>query len=92
MRQEGLECTEGYTNVIDLNECNQAVDMLKAMGDIAGGAYPGSWGDHIPGCFEGYGSWNGGPGNGNLHFNQNSDSTGSRGYRICTKGTSNKFY
>ena len=92
MNEEGSECTQGYTQIMDENECRNAVDVLKDEGDVAQGVFTGSWADHVPGCFEGYGSWNGGPGNGNLHLNQISDSKGSRGYRICKKVTSKRFY
>ena len=86
MEVEGLKCPVGYEQVMDQSECrNNAFDILKKKGDlnIVHSQYLGTWSDHVPGCFEGYGSWNGGPGNGNLHFGTNGASTGSRGYRIC---------
>ena len=86
MTKEELKCPKGSTQVMDQNECrNEAFKALKGEGhlNIVHGHFLGTWGDHVPGCFEGYGSWNGGSGNGNLHFGTNLVSQGSRGYRIC---------
>ena len=90
MPEEGADCPGGSLPVVDQNECrNEAYKFLKNSGDlnIVHPSYLGTWDDHIPGCFEGYGTWNGGPGNGNLHFSTNIGSTGSRGYRICKSNT-----
>ena len=92
MDEEGLECLEGSIQVTNDYECrNQAFSTLKDKGYVRYGVYFGSWADHVPGCFEGYGTWDGGSGNGNVHFNTNGASKGSRGYRICKQNTSKEF-
>ena len=86
MDVEGSKCPLGSEQVMDQSECrNKAFGALRAKGNlnIVHPHYLGTWADHVPGCFEGYGSWNGGLGNGNLHFGTYGSSKGSRGYRIC---------
>ena len=95
MDVEGKKCPVGSEQVMNQNECrDKAFGAVKEKGmlNVVHSQYLGTWADHVPGCFEGYGSWNGGPGNGNLHFGTNSASTGSRGYRICKEQTRKRYY
>jgi hypothetical protein len=83
---EGAACPAGYTQVSAQSECQGAATAaLKASGKVNKWLSSGTWSDHVGGCFEGYGSWNGNPGNGNVHFSTRplSYTGGTRGYRIC---------
>ena len=91
-----MECPEGSQQVMDQNECQyEAFNALKDEGYVNGVGYPIGTGsflrtgkDHVAGCFEANGFWNGGFGNGNIFFSTNIATTGTEGYRICKNNTS----
>ena len=96
MREKGLECPEGSQQVIDQNECKyEAFNALKDKGyvnvvgnPIGTGSFVRTGEDHVAGCFEANGFWNGGFGSGHIFFSTNIATNGTEGYRICKNSTS----
>ena len=84
-------CPQGYLQVKTPDECKIAAKELGKKGP-----YIGSWGNHMPGCFEGH---CGGKtahckkGNGNIHFNKNGHYGGNqRGLAVCVTALPKQGY
>eukprot|EP01052_Picozoa_sp_SAG31_P001317 SAG31_NODE_45_length_31062_cov_17.179957_2_plen_490_part_00 len=88
---EGGPCPDGYVQVSDESVCSGAATVdLVSQGLARQWSSTGSWDDHVGGCFEGFGSVDGTPGNGNVHFSTRSVDYigGNHGYRICEQVSS----
>eukprot|EP01048_Picozoa_sp_COSAG05_P021250 COSAG05_NODE_3853_length_1806_cov_2.089045_2_plen_488_part_00 len=77
-------CPTGYKQVKTAEECKLAA---KELGKKWFGSSIGSWGNHMPGCFEGHCGGGGAhckTGNGNMHFNKAGHYGGNqRGLGVC---------
>jgi hypothetical protein len=81
-------CPAGAVHVTSVEECQLAA---KELGKRWYSGSVGSWGNHMPGCFEGHcggAKFPCGTGNGNMHFNKAGKFSGKeRGLAVCASSS-----